>query len=139
MAEELRRYGMRATGPRLAILAFLRSDFTHPTPEEVHDALRRQHASLSLSTVYETLEAFLQAGLCRRVSARSKRLRVDGTSDDHDHAVCRGCGEIRDLRRVPSFLPPEPAGLPRGTELIGFRIEYEVLCAGCRRAAASRA
>ena len=138
-ARELRARGLRVTGPRLAILAHLRSDLSHPSPEAVHAALQPRHPSLSLSTVYQTLEAFLQAGLCRRVTTGSNRLRVDGTTDDHDHAVCRSCGAVMDLARTPAFRPPRPPALPRGTELIGFRIEYEVVCARCGRNVASGA
>jgi len=130
-AEELRALGLRATGPRLAILEYLRTCFSHPTPETVLEALQGHHASLSLSTVYQTLESFLQAGLCRRVAAASGRLRVDGTLFDHDHAVCRHCGEVFDLQRPAAFRPPRAPGLPRGTELVGVRLEYEVICPRC--------
>ena len=136
LARELRERGMRATGPRLSILEYLRSAFSHPTAEAVHATLQRRQASLSLSTVYETLESFLETGLCRRVAARSGRLRVDGTIDDHDHAVCRSCGEVLDVQRPPSLRLAQPRELPPGTELIGLHIEYEVICARCQRGAA---
>ena len=132
LAGELRARGMRATGPRLLILEHLRAVVSHPTPEQVHAALRRRHPGLSLSTVYETLESFLHVGLCRRVAGSSGRLRVDGTRDDHDHAVCLGCGAILDLERAPRR-PAAPRGLPRGTEVLGHRIEYDVLCPRCTR------
>lgn len=127
----LRRAGLRVTGPRLAILEHLEHDRTHPTPEAIHAALAPAHPSLSVSTVYNTLEAFLRTGLCRRVQGSNGRLRVDGTVRDHDHAVCRGCGRIYDVERSR---PPrvEAPRLPPGVALMAFRIEYEVLCEACR-------
>ena len=47
----LHRAGLKATGPRMVILAALEQDFTHPTAEYLYDTLRRDHPSLSLSTV----------------------------------------------------------------------------------------
>ena len=130
-ADVLRSRGLRATGPRVAILEALRSDRRHPTPEQIFTSLREGHPSLSLSTVYQTLEAFLEAGLCRRVNSGDGRLRVDGTSHDHDHAVCRRCGTVFDLRHGSGRRRLPDPELPAGMELLGVRIEYDVLCASC--------
>src|SRR5262245_23078421 len=101
----LHRAGLKATGPRVVILAALEQDSTHPTAEHLYDTLRRDHPSLSLSTVYHTLDVFIRTGLCRRVSGLGDRLRVDGTPQDHDHAVCRLCGVIFDVDREHVQLP----------------------------------
>ena len=132
LADRLRRAGLRATGPRLAILHILVKDPSHPTAEDVHEALRVDHPSLSLSTVYKTLEAFLRAGLCRRVVGDGSRLRVDGLMEPHDHALCRGCGRIFDIRRAIYPLPPPPSSLPNGLYVTGVHVEYDVVCAECR-------
>lgn len=129
-ADLLRVKGLRATGPRVAILEALRIDRHHPTPEQIFTRLREEHPSLSLSTVYQTLEVFLAAGLCRRVNAGDGRLRVDGTAHDHDHAVCRHCGAVSDVARDAHHPSPVPA-LPSGMELLEVRVEYDVVCAAC--------
>lgn len=131
LARRLREHDLRATGPRLAILTALGENRTHPTPESIHSALRERHPTLSLSTVYQTLEVFMKAGLCRRVATKDGRLRVDGTTHDHDHAVCRTCGSIFDLERTGSLEIPTPQGLPPGMVLRGVRVEYEVDCPRC--------
>lgn len=132
-ALRLREAGLKVTAPRLTILAALESDRSHPNAEELFARLRADHPSLSLSTVYKTLEAFLRAGLCRRVNAEGS-LRVDGTPKLHDHAVCRSCGTIFDIERRHAAMTDMPATLPRGLVVEGFRIEYDVVCAGCRAA-----
>jgi Fe2+ or Zn2+ uptake regulation protein len=116
----------------LAILAALERDRSHPSAEQVHALLGASQPSLSLSTVYSTLEAFVRAGLIRRVNAGDGRLRVDGTLEDHDHAVCHGCGTIFDVRRSCYPLPKAPVRLPRGLDVVGVRVEYEVICPACR-------
>jgi len=130
-AELLRGRGLRPTGPRVAILEALREDRRHPTPEQILTSLRERHPSLSLSTVYQNLMTFLRVGLCRRVSSRDGRLRVDGTAHDHDHAVCRVCGKVFDLERHGHAGVPAGLDLPAGAVLLGVRVEYDVLCGDC--------
>src|SRR5438874_7174250 len=110
----LHRAGLKATGPRMVILAALEQDNTHPTAEYLYDTLRRDHPSLSLSTVYQTLDVFLRTRLCRRVSRPGDRLRVDGTPQDHDHAICHRCGTIVDVDREQVQLPTPPERLVQG-------------------------
>ena len=131
---QLHRVGLKATGLRMVILAALEHDHSHPTAEHLYERLRRDHPSLSLSTVYQTLDVFIRTGLCRRVSGPGDRLRVDGTPQDHDHAVCRLCGAIFDVARDPVRLPTPPGQLSNGLLVTGIRFEYAVICAACQEA-----
>jgi len=134
--ERLRRAGLRATGSRLAILTALEEDRRHPTAEMIHETLQTTFPSLSLSTVYATLETFVRLGLLRRVSPQGGRLRVDGTTDDHDHAVCRTCGAVFDVDRGHLPRPATPDRLPEGLTVLNVHIEYEVVCPDCAGAPA---
>jgi Fur family peroxide stress response transcriptional regulator len=129
--EKLRGVGLKATGPRVMLLTALEQDHSHPTAEQLYENLRLDHPSLSLSTVYQTLDAFLRTGLCRRVSDTGDCLRVDGTPQNHDHAICRICGTIFDIDRQFFPRPTPPALLPHGLTVTGVRVEYEVICASC--------
>ena len=129
--DRLRRAGLRVTTPRVAILTALAGHRGHPTAEQIHASLRRRQPSLSLSTVYQTLDAFIRAGLIRRVPGAPGRLRVDGTEDSHDHAICGECGGIFDVDRRHVPLPAQPLRLPQGLEVRGLRLEYDVLCRAC--------
>ena len=133
--ERLQRVGLRATAPRLAVLEVLEAHRGHPAADEVWAALRRTHPTISRSTVYKTLEAFVATGLCRRITGDGTRLRVDGTRDDHHHAVCRECGTIFDVAPDVFPLPSPPARLPDGLSVTGVRLEFDVICADCRETA----
>jgi Fe2+ or Zn2+ uptake regulation protein len=135
-ANALREAGLRATGPRVAILSALSDDRSHPTAEQLHARLRGGLPSLSLSTVYSTLETFISAGLCRRVRSSGARYRVDGILGDHDHAVCSSCDRIFDVEREVLQVSSPPAALPGGLEVRAVRVEYEVVCSECRKVAA---
>jgi Fe2+ or Zn2+ uptake regulation protein len=137
--ERLRAAGLRATAPRLAILRLLEADRTHPSAQALLNALKPEHATLSLSTVYDTLEAFLRVGLCRAVAGEGSLLRVDGTTHAHDHAVCRQCGCIFDV--ASNLRPPlePPSRLPGGLAVTGVWVEYEVVCGRCAGGHGARA
>jgi Fur family peroxide stress response transcriptional regulator len=130
--ERLHRAGLKATGPRMLILEALETNCNHPTAEQIHEKLRKDYPSLSLSTVYQTLDAFIRNGLCRRITGAGDRIRVDGTPQNHDHAICNTCGQIFDIDRQVFPLPAPPSQLPNGLTVTGLRLEYEVICAACR-------
>ena len=67
----------------------------------------------------------------RSHAARDGRLRVDGTQEDHDHALCRGCGTVFDVDRSCYPLPQAPRCLPRGLDVVSVRVEYDVICSRC--------
>ena len=132
LAARLREAGLRATANRVAILGAVNGHWGHPAAEEVWEVLRPGYPTLSLSTVYQTLECFIQAGLCVRMRGGDGRLRVDGTlhAEAHDHAICRKCGAIYDIPRQARAVSADPP-LPDGMQLTAVRLEYEVICRDC--------
>jgi Fur family peroxide stress response transcriptional regulator len=130
-ADRLRQAGLKATGPRIAILGVIERNHNHPSAEEIYQELAESHPTLSLSTVYGTLNAFARAGLVRKLPEVDGRLRVEGARKPHDHAFCRRCGAIFDVASDPANLTPPPAELPGGLIVLDMRIEYDVICAAC--------
>jgi Fe2+ or Zn2+ uptake regulation protein len=127
----LREAGLKATASRTAILAFLEADHSHPTAEMVYERLAGTLPTLSLSTVYATLESFLAAGLVRRIHTDGGKLRVDGTGGDHDHAVCRRCGDVFDVARASGDRSHARRDLPGGFEVLDVHVQYDVVCPSC--------
>lgn len=127
----LREAGLRATSPRLQILEAIENDRRHPTAEMIFESLRERNPSLSLSTVYATMETFARCGLVRRIGTPSGALRIDGTEQDHDHAVCRICGSVFDIDHELVPRPARPSQLPFGLRLKSVHVEYEVVCSRC--------
>ena len=132
LAERLRVAGLKVTGSRVAILDAVERNTHHPSAEDIYQELVEDHPSLSLSTVYGTLSAFVRAGLVRKLSEVDGRLRVDGTKAHHDHAICRICGTIFDVEPDPNAVLTPPAELPDGLAVLDVRVEYDVVCANCR-------
>ncbi len=138
-AATLHQAGLRVTGPRLAILELLRHDSSHPTAEQVYQRLRPTHPGLSLSTVYNALEAFSRRGLCRRMPPVGGSQRYDGTVEPHHHALCIRCGLIYDLPPEVYQPSPPPPQLQPGLRVRGVQVTFEVICANCQSLAEGEA
>lgn len=106
----LRDHGLRVTRQREDIYAALASVKTHPTADELYSIVRGRQHGLSLATVYNTLEVFVDAGLCQRIHA-SGATRYDATTHAHAHAQTSD-GRVIDLpedlsRRLQDAIHPE--------------------------------
>lgn len=78
---------LRCTKQRELIYAALAATDAHPTAEELYNMVREQEPGLSLATVYNTLEALAECGLCRRFPCPtgSGACRFDAVTEAHVH------------------------------------------------------
>ena len=131
-AEALQSKGFRLTPHREAVHAYLARVDYHPTAEEVYLAVKAQGSRLSLATVYNALEALVEAGLASKLAFGDGSARYDIRTDQHDHIHCLGCGMLRDL---PPRLRRESLGdVPEaGFQVTGYRLELLGYCAACRQ------
>ena len=82
IAQILRSQGFKVTPQRIAIYDALRGHHDHPTAEMLYHTLRPEHPSMSLATVYKTMEIFEKIGLVKilEVGDRARSLRLGHTS-----------------------------------------------------------
>jgi Fe2+ or Zn2+ uptake regulation protein len=132
LAEELSRHGLRATRQRIAALRLLRRLRSHPTSAELHALLRREHENLSQKTVYEVLDALIQAGLASRVTAVGEPYRYEARPEPHPHAACRVCGRLYDVPASADSRIRGRAGLPEGFHVENIEITIRGVCLRCR-------
>jgi Fur family peroxide stress response transcriptional regulator len=127
-----RERGLALTPQRLAIYQALAGDDSHPSAEEVFRRVKPTVLSLSLGTVYRTLELFEAHGLVSRVQASGNQARFDANQDPHSHLVCVRCHQVID---VPDPRPPRrPAQqrLPEGFRILAPRVQFLGICQDCQ-------
>ena len=93
--ELIRSAGLRCTPQRLAIYEQLRRS-SHPTAEALHGRLASEH-SVSLATVYNTLDTFTKAGLILQLPSRSGSSRYCAGQASHMHLQIDGTSELEDV------------------------------------------
>lgn len=81
----LKSSNLRCTRQREVVYETLASTRAHPTAEELFGMVRASEPGLSLATVYNTLEAFVRTGLCRRIPCPSGATRYDADMREHVH------------------------------------------------------
>lgn len=89
--------GCRFTRQRAAVFNYLKSVHIHPTAEEVFTAVRPEVPSISLATVYKSLEALVACKLAAKLSLGDGPARYDCRTDKHYHIRCLKTGQVRDL------------------------------------------
>lgn len=131
-AVALQAKGYRLTPHRAAVHAYLASVGHHPTAEEVYLAVKPRVAQLSLATVYNALEALVEAKLASKFTFGDGSARYDIRTDQHDHIFCLGCGLMQDL--PPTLKSQTLEEVPVGDfEVTGYRLELVGYCAACRQ------
>lgn len=100
--DRFRGRGLRHTRQREVIYSALLGLRTHPTAEELFDVVRggveEGEEGLSLATVYNTLDALVSSGLCRRIASAtgSGSCRYDADVSEHVHVQAED-GRVLDL------------------------------------------
>lgn len=123
--------GIKVTPQRLTIYKIVASSDSHPTAEEVYQALKAGMPTISLDTVYRTLWILTDLGFLHTVYQPRGSVRFDAITNKHHHFFCIRCFKIRDFENsVLSSLP-----IPREAEecgrTISLRVEVQGICEEC--------
>ncbi len=123
----LRAHGLKASSQRVAILEYLQQVETHPTAEHLYDALKPKLDTLSLGTVYNTLNTLTACGLVLELTIHKQESRYDGNLENHGHFSCTSCGKLFDI----------PMNLHAHTVPEGFLVDscqhfFYGLCPSCK-------
>ncbi|MCM2316115.1 MAG: transcriptional repressor [Thermoanaerobaculia bacterium] len=116
MIRRCRDAGMNVTPQRIAIYRALVESTAHPSPEMLFNEVSRSMPSLSLATIYKTLETLEGIGLVREIPVTGDRKRFDAIVENHHHLICNACGSVGDYhddaldqlpprRRLGGFIP----------------------------------
>lgn len=73
------------------------SDCSHPTAEAIYELIKVSHPTISLATVYKTLETFVEYQLAQKVATVEGTYRYDGKTEEHHHIVIEETNEIIDF------------------------------------------
>ncbi len=128
LTEKLNKKGLRPSHQRIKILEYLASHPCHPTAEQVLSEMKKELPTLSKSTVYKTLNAFVEAEMLREITIENNEIRYEYNLADHGHFKCEKCGEVYDFEIDLEALQSE--------KLNGFRINdkniyFKGICKSC--------
>lgn len=95
--EKLTEAGLKTTIQRVAVLDFLENTIEHPSAEVVYKAIHEKYPSITLSTIYNTLEKFVETGIINKVFTLDGKARYDARMKKHHHLYDKNSGKIVDI------------------------------------------
>jgi Fur family transcriptional regulator, peroxide stress response regulator len=120
----------RKTPQRLAIMKFLNGHISHPSAEDVYAAVKKQFPTLSLATVYNTLETLRERGEIVELGSDPAKRRFDTAAEPHHHLICVRCKKIVDI--PGKFSPVLMAKEKMGYQVIRSQVDFHGLCPHCQ-------
>ncbi|MEO0290963.1 MAG: transcriptional repressor [candidate division WOR-3 bacterium] len=128
--EVLRKKGYFLTSSRLMILEYLSESTSHPTAEEIYNALKDRLPSLSKATVYNTLKLFIELGVAREIKVERDKSRFEAKTDPHIHFTCVKCGTVYDIEKkdIVKF----PKNIENHKVMFGDLLLYGI-CSSCQK------
>ncbi len=134
MIQGLREAGLRITPQRIAIYRSLVNNPAHPTAQKIFEELRPEYPSLSLTTVYNTLETLLKLGAINVMNnVGDAPTRFDANTSPHAHLHCIQCNELIDF--TSQHVPALDADIETHSDyrILGSHLLYYGLCANCQQ------
>lgn len=130
LSGRLRERGLRATNPRIDVLAALEDLGGHRSADEVRDRLAAERHRLPRSTVYNVLTTLVRAGLALTADAGPGPVLYEAGREWHHHFVCRRCQRVLDVECLVGARPCLTAGVDVGI-VEEAQVIFRGVCAGC--------
>jgi Fur family peroxide stress response transcriptional regulator len=127
--ETIRGGALRDTPQRRHVYDLLLHKRDHPTATEVFLRAKKTMPSISLATVYNSLETLVGCGLVKQVHVDREPTRFCPNLDEHGHFVCEKCGHVYDIDLAPDRR--QQWDLPKGFVVSAHEISLRGLCADC--------
>lgn len=97
LIKKLKSNNCKITPQRMAVYQAIKESTDHPNAESVFKKLYLTYPTMSLATVYKSLELFSKLELIQVINIGENSFRYDGKTEEHQHIVCTKCSKIEDL------------------------------------------
>jgi Fur family transcriptional regulator, peroxide stress response regulator len=139
LTDALKDAGMRVTPQRVAICELLMQSSEHPTAAMIYDELKPRFHSLSLATVYNTLDTLVSLGVVNVLGhAGDDKVHYDADTQPHVNLACISCSKIIDIPSEHVTHLDSEITTASGYKLLGARVLYYGLCPACQKKQAKR-
>jgi Fur family peroxide stress response transcriptional regulator len=129
LLEALKDAGLRMTPQRMAICKELAGRFDHPTAQSVYEVVKKEYPSLSLTTVYQTLDSLLKIGVITSLgSAGDDTIHYEVNTKPHINLACLTCHRICDLRSQAIQALEQEVQQAIGSKVLSGRVVYYSEC-----------
>ncbi|CFX01669.1 Ferric-uptake regulator [Syntrophomonas zehnderi OL-4] len=93
----LKDHGIKPSHHRMKIYEYLVTHRNHPNVDMVYQELIQEIPTLSKTTLYNTLNLFLNKGLVQLITIAENEMHYDADVSMHGHFMCKECKKIYDI------------------------------------------
>ena len=129
----------RSTVQRQLILGIIQQADGHLDADEIYQRARQKSPSISLSTVYRSLQLFKELELVEEHKFDDMRRRYETTPrSKHHHLVCLGCGRIFEFKcpsaeKLKSRINRSKISREEGFKVTDAEVRLTGYCPDCQR------
>jgi Fur family peroxide stress response transcriptional regulator len=128
----LREKGFKVTPQRLAIYDVLYNTTEHPSAEVIFNQLQPHYPTMSLATVYKTIEILREIGLVQVLNVGEDSFRYDANTDNHPHVRCMVCKRVDDIFEVDTSEFVAKVAEKTAYQLTGQQFYFYGVCPDCQ-------
>ena len=115
--------GLKMTGQRRIILRVIDEADDHPSVDVIHQRSRLVDRTISIATVYRTINVLDELNLVRRHEFNDKRSRFETNLDQHHHVIDVDKDEVSEFTDSRLETMIERIASELGYELIDHKLE----------------
>ncbi|MBP2631237.1 MAG: perR 1 [Firmicutes bacterium] len=128
----LRERGFKVTPQRLAIYDVLCNTTEHPSAEAIFNQLQPHYPTMSLATVYKTIEILKEIGLVQVLNVGEDSFRYDANTENHPHVRCMVCKRVDDIFDVDASDFMAKVAEKTSYQLTGQQFYFYGICPDCQ-------
>lgn len=122
LIKNLKANNLKVTPQRLIIYNYLATNLIHPSAETIYNSIKESNPTISLATVYKTLNSLKDANLIQEINIGEDSFRYDFQIMPHSHIVCTTCNDIIDYFPDKTFNNSTKVIIEAATD---FKIDYQ--------------
>ncbi len=93
----LKEHDIKPSFQRIRIFEYLLKHRVHPTVDEIYQNLVSEIPTLSKTTVYNTLNLFIEKKITQLITIEENEARFDALTSVHGHFKCEKCNRVYDF------------------------------------------
>ncbi len=131
--KKLTEHGLKVTRQRIALIKLLSESNAPMTAEDLFLRLKDDFSTLSLSTIYRTLDTLCDKKMvCRSVLMDGGRALFEIMPETHSHnLICTVCHKITPLKDCPLNTYEASIAQATGYTISGHKLELYGICPSC--------
>lgn len=129
IGEHLKIHDIKPSYQRMKVFEYLLENKTHPTVDEIYKALCPEIPTLSKTTVYNTLNLFIEKGIAKVITIEENETRYDVDTHVHGHFKCVDCKKVFD---IPVTIDQLIVGDMKGFKIDEYHVYFKGTCPKCQ-------